>query len=83
MMKVIYDLATWWLPIAAVAQYTIALVCYVFRRAMLGRLQTAAEKLKQKRLMIVFGSGGHTSEMLMMLEKFNADKYGRVYFVIA
>lgn len=33
--------------------------------------------------MIVFGSGGHTSEMLMMLEKLQTEKYGRVYFVIA
>ena len=33
--------------------------------------------------MIVFGSGGHTSEMLMMLEQLKTEKYGRVYFVIA
>ena len=43
----------------------------------------ASAKLKEKTLMVVFGSGGHTSEMLMMLDKFNTEKYGRVYFVIS
>ena len=40
-------------------------------------------KLKRKSIMIVFGSGGHTTEMLMMLGKTNIfEKYGHVHFVI-
>jgi hypothetical protein len=41
--------------------------------------------LKQKSLMIVFGSGGHTSEMLMMIDSSHSNifkKYGHIYFVI-
>jgi beta-1,4-N-acetylglucosaminyltransferase len=33
--------------------------------------------------MVCFGSGGHTSEMLMMLSKIDTRKYKKVYFVIA
>lgn len=33
--------------------------------------------------MVVFGSGGHTTEMLLMLEHIQLQLYGRVYFVIA
>lgn len=39
--------------------------------------------LKDKSLMIVFGSGGHTTEMLMMLEQIDLSKYKRVFFVVA
>lgn len=40
-------------------------------------------KLKQKNLMIIFGSGGHTTEMLLFLGKTNIfEKYGEIYFVI-
>ena len=46
-------------------------------------------KLQEKAIMIVFGSGGHTSEMLMMLKPDASKKqqsiferYGKVYFVI-
>ena len=40
-------------------------------------------KLKQKNLMIVFGSGGHTTEMLLILGKTNIfEKYGEIHFVI-
>ena len=39
--------------------------------------------LKSKSIMIIFGSGGHTTEMLLMLNKTNIfDKYGHIYFVI-
>ena len=41
------------------------------------------EVLKQKNLMIVFGSGGHTTEMLLMLDRLNPAKYKRVYMIIA
>jgi hypothetical protein len=33
--------------------------------------------------MVVFGSGGHTTEMLMMLETLNMSLYRRVEFVVA
>ena len=45
-------------------------------------------KLQTKSLMVVFGSGGHTTEMLRMLSHDASkkqlsvfDRYGRIYFV--
>ena len=32
--------------------------------------------------MVVFGSGGHTTEMLHMLEGLKVEKYGRVVFIV-
>ena len=32
--------------------------------------------------MVVFGSGGHTTEMLLMLEQLKVEKYKRVEFVL-
>ena len=32
--------------------------------------------------MVVFGSGGHTTEMLLMLEGLKVEKYGKVVFVV-
>jgi hypothetical protein len=43
------------------------------------------DRLRTKKLMIVFGSGGHTTEMLLMLTKdnqFDFSKYKEVQFVI-
>ena len=39
-------------------------------------------KRKSSRLMIVFGSGGHTTEMLLMLKNINFKKYDRVTLII-
>lgn len=46
-------------------------------------------KLQEKSILIVFGSGGHTSEMLMMLKPDRTknqstifERYGKVYFVV-
>ena len=40
-------------------------------------------KLASKSVMIVFGSGGHTTEMLMMLGKTDIfEKYQHVHFVV-
>ena len=39
-------------------------------------------ELSAKKLMIVFGSGGHTTEMLLMLKKFDFQSYKHVYFVL-
>ena len=33
--------------------------------------------------MVVFGSGGHTTEMLMMLETIKLQRYRQVFFVLA
>ena len=38
--------------------------------------------LETKSLMIVLGSGGHTTEMLHMLSTLHVEKYGRVTFVM-
>ena len=77
------EVVTYWLPLFFAFQYFLAVVCYLVRKQNLTSAVKSADKLKLKKLMIVFGSGGHTSEMLMMLEKLQTEKYGRVYFVIA
>ena len=49
------------------------------------RVVPRSETLKTKKLMVVFGSGGHTTEMLLMLTKsneFDFSKYQEVQFVI-
>ena len=38
--------------------------------------------LKESHLMIVFGSGGHTTEMLLMIQNLDFNKYGSITFVI-
>lgn len=38
--------------------------------------------LQSKHIMIVFGSGGHTTEMLLMVGNLDFSKYRRVTFVI-
>ena len=35
-----------------------------------------------KKMMVVFGSGGHTTEMLLMLNKLDFNNYKHVYFVL-
>ena len=59
------------------AYYSAAILCnYVYRR---NRKQ---KTLKERTLMVVFGSGGHTTEMLHMLKGLKVEKYGHVCFVI-
>ena len=38
--------------------------------------------LNTKKVMVVFGSGGHTTEMLLMLNEIDFKAYRQVYFVI-
>ena len=38
---------------------------------------------KKVSTMIVFGSGGHTSEMLLLIEKLSLDKYGPLHFLLS
>ena len=43
---------------------------------------TKQMKLKDKSIMVIFGSGGHTTEMLLMLQNTNIfQKYKHVHFV--
>ena len=66
-----------------VAYYLLIIAHYVLQKALESSMsQEKRDVLKRKTLMIVFGSGGHTTEMLMMLEKFDANRYGRVIFVL-
>jgi beta-1,4-N-acetylglucosaminyltransferase len=39
--------------------------------------------LSDKSIMIIFGSGGHTTEMLLMLESLNLSAYRHVHLIIA
>ena len=66
-----------------VAYYLLIIAYHVLLLAMNTlSSQTKRDILKRKTLMVVFGSGGHTTEMLMMLEKLDVTKYGRVVFVL-
>ena len=40
------------------------------------------KRVTKKKIMIVFGSGGHTTEMILMLEKLNFQSYKEYVFVI-
>ena len=65
------------------AYYSVALTYHLScrrRRTGIGKDETAA--LSTKCLMVVFGSGGHTTEMLHMLQGLEVGKYGRVCFVV-
>ena len=48
--------------------------------AYLDRLHGMASK---KKVMIVFGSGGHTSEMLSFIKRFPSEQYGPFFLVVA
>lgn len=64
--------------------YYLAAIAYNVLTRVLSSMRPA-QTLKDKKLMVVFGSGGHTTEMLLMLTKanlFQFEKYGRVQFVI-
>ena len=66
-----------------VAYYLLIIAHIVLQRALESSLsQDKRDILKRKTLMIVFGSGGHTTEMLMMLEKFDVKRYDRVIFIL-
>lgn len=46
-------------------------------------LSKGTQPLSEKTLMIIFGSGGHTTEMLLMLESLNVQNYRHIYLIIA
>ena len=62
----------------ALLLWYLALVAIRLVLAMLGRKRSP----KDKSLLVIFGSGGHTTEMLLMLQTLDPNKYGRVHFVI-
>ena len=66
------------------AYYLIAIPLLLTKKLLFNRGFTDKEqRLKTKKLMVLLGSGGHTTEMLMMLKTLNVSKYGKVVFVVA
>jgi len=72
--------------IVALLQVLLYYYCFALGLLLLSRIFNRSKPtLKEKKLMIVFGSGGHTTEMLLMLTKLNQfdfSKYKEVQFVI-
>ena len=65
--------------------YLAAVGYWFFSKRIKGGAEGKADTLRTKKLMVVFGSGGHTTEMLLMLTKgnqFRFDRYREVQFVI-
>lgn len=65
--------------------YCLALGVLLLRKVFSSGKKSRVETLKEKKLMLVFGSGGHTTELLLMLTKtnqFEFSKYRQVQFVI-
>ena len=62
------------------AYYSLALFYHFFKR----QFSTLIKKpsLSDKTLMVVLGSGGHTTEMLQMLDGLQVAKYGHVCLVL-
>jgi len=61
--------------------YLAALAYWVVTQKIRGGAEGKRDVVKTKKLMVVFGSGGHTTEMLLMLtkqNKFSFDKYKEV-----
>lgn len=56
--------------IVALLQALLYYYCFALGLLLLSRvINRSKPTLKEKKLMIVFGSGGHTTEMLLMLTK--------------
>lgn len=65
--------------------FTIIVFYYAFMIGLhlsLRLLGVHKKTLKQSHVMVVFGSGGHTTEMLLMIKNIDFNKYGRITFVI-
>jgi len=66
------------------AYYLIAIPLLLTKKLLFNRgFIDKEQRLKTKKLMVLLGSGGHTTEMLMMLKTLNVSKYGKVVFVVA
>ena len=62
-----------------IAYYSLALAYHWLIRK---RGRSSPKQLRDKTVMVVFGSGGHTTEMLHMLDGLQVEKYGQVCFVL-
>lgn len=66
--------------------FAIILGFYYFLVILRWLLQTlfgvTGNQICEKKVMIVFGSGGHTTEMLMMIKSMEFKTYVEVFFVI-
>ena len=54
----------------------------VFYHLMCVYLGISKPPLQESHIMVVFGSGGHTTEMLLLLKNLNFTKYGAITFVL-
>ena len=54
----------------------------VFYHLMCVYLGISKPPLQESHIMVVFGSGGHTTEMLLLLKNLNFTKYGAITFVV-
>ena len=63
----------------------IMICIFIYYICMLLRmwLKKPERNLERKKLMIILGSGGHTTEINYMLERLKLVKYKRVYFLLA
>jgi hypothetical protein len=60
------------------AGYYLTRVSYVF---ISGKLNKSASN--KKTMMLIFGSGGHTTELLMTFKNFDFTQWQKIYFVKA
>ena len=79
------EIILWGLVRVLIYYYLGAIGYWFVTKGIKGGAEGKSDTLKTKKLMVVFGSGGHTTEMLLMLTKgnqFRFDKYREVQFVI-
>ena len=67
-MEPLLSLALSYIWTVAYYYYLVMVPVTLYRWGTTGRGMNSQQVLRQKTLMIVFGSGGHTTEMLLMLE---------------
>ena len=86
-MENLLTLALSYIWTVAYYYYLVMVPVALYRWGTTGRGGNRQQALREKTLMIVFGSGGHTTEMLLMLvskekNEFEFKKYNQVHFVI-
>jgi hypothetical protein len=60
--------------------YYVARVCHIL---VMKFSKSTNTKQKNKRIMIILGSGGHTTEMIQILQKFKYENYESITFITA
>jgi fructoselysine-6-P-deglycase FrlB-like protein len=58
-------------------------LCFWLTKKLYQKATYKRKHLSKQTLMFVFGSGGHTTELLLMLESLNISNYKHVHLVIA